>query len=373
MDRREIERLLAAIRQARASGERTGLATVVRVRGSAYRREGTRMLIRENGTYECALSGGCLEPSVAEAAVQVITTGSPVVVHYDLADDSLWGLGMGCSGAIDVRIEPLDHPDDAEIMADWLDVLERGEAAVLITPLSGASGRLLVRSDGDHAGRLSDPAMEQEALTCVRTRLGAAFPCSGAERIGSGEAFFEISQPAPELVIFGAGPDAVPLARQAWDQGFSVTAVDVRGTYLTRDRFPTAMLVPAHFTEFAAAVPLRAGSFVLVLNHHVERDQESLQFALDSDVAYIGVLGPRPRYEKLLAGLAAKGYVPSASSLLRVHSPVGLSIGAETPDEVAVSILGEILAIRRGFEGGFLSGSSSGLHRPDDKRLLTSS
>jgi len=378
MDRREIERLLAAIRQARASNERAAIATVVRVRGSAYRREGTRMLIRENGTYECALSGGCLEPSVAEAALRVITTGQPAVVQYDLADDSLWGLGMGCSGAIDVRIEPLDPPDPdgadgAEIMTAWLDVLEGGEAAVLITPLSGASGRVLVRSNGERVGHLSDPAMEQEALARVLSRLGAAFPQSGPERIGSGEAFFEISQPAPELVIFGAGSDAAPLARQAWDLGFSVTAVDVRGAYLTRDRFPTATLVPAHFSEFAAAVPLRAGSFVLVQNHHVERDQESLRFALDSEAAYIGVLGPRSRYEKLLAGLAAKGYVPSDSSLARVHSPVGLSIGAETPDEVAVSILGEILAIRRGFEGGFLSGSSGRLHRPDNKRLLTSS
>ena len=101
MDRREIELFLKAIRQARASGERAAIATIVRVRGSAYRREGTHMLIRPDGTYECALSGGCLEPSVADVAVRVIETGEPAVVNYDLADDSLWGLGMGCSGAID--------------------------------------------------------------------------------------------------------------------------------------------------------------------------------------------------------------------------------------------------------------------------------
>ena len=108
MDRREIDQLLDAIGRARQSGERAALATIVRIRGSAYRREGTRMLIRSDGTYECSLSGGCLEPSVAEAAVRVIDSGEPVVVNYDLADDSLWGLGMGCWGAIDVRIERLD-------------------------------------------------------------------------------------------------------------------------------------------------------------------------------------------------------------------------------------------------------------------------
>jgi xanthine dehydrogenase accessory factor len=373
MDRREIERFLGAIRQVRAAGEPAAMATIVRVKGSAYRREGTHMLIRPDGSYECALSGGCLEPSVARAAAGVIETGEPVVVCYDLGDDSLWGLGMGCSGAIDVRIERLDDLDRAEIMRTWLNVLERGEAAALVTPISGGSGRLLVRASGEHLGRLSDPAMEREALTRAGTRLRAAFPQSGPERVPGGEVFFEVSIPAPELVIFGAGPDAAPLAAQAWALGFSVTVVDVRQAYLTTDLFPRAKLVSAHFSEFATAVPLDAGSFVVVMNHHLERDEESLRYALDSGVAYIGVLGPRSRYEQLLTGVAAKGNTPSASELARVHSPVGLSIGAETPGEVAVSILAEILAVRRGFEGGFLSGFAGSLHTPDAKRFLATS
>ena len=142
MDRRETERLLAAIRQARAAASAAALATVVRVKGSAYRREGTRMFVRRNGTYECALSGGCLEPTVAEAAARVIATGDPVIVSYDLADDSVWGLGIGCSGAVDIRIERIG--DDA-MTNEWLAILERGEAAVLVTPLSGVSGRMIVR------------------------------------------------------------------------------------------------------------------------------------------------------------------------------------------------------------------------------------
>ena len=111
MDRRENEQLLKAIRQARAAGEAAALAMVVRIRGSAYRREGTRMFVRQDGSYECALSGGCLEPTVTEAAERVIATGEPVVVTYDLANDSVWGLGIGCSGAVDIRIERLE--DDA--------------------------------------------------------------------------------------------------------------------------------------------------------------------------------------------------------------------------------------------------------------------
>jgi xanthine dehydrogenase accessory factor len=370
VDRRETERLLDVIRQARADGEPAALATVVRVKGSAYRREGTRMFVRRNGTYECSLSGGCLEPTVAEAAARVIATGEPVIVSYDLADDSIWGLGIGCSGAVDIRIERLE--DDA-ITRGWLTVLERGDAAVLATPLSGVSGRMIVGGEGIIAGGLSDAAVQQEAVARARDRLRAPYPASGSESIGGAELFHEITMPPPDLVIFGAGHDAAPVARLAWTLGFAVTLVDVREAFLTPDRFPGATLACAHFSQFADRVKPRAGAFMLVMNHQVERDRESLRFALESDAAYVGVLGPRSRYENLLAGLAAQGYAPEASKASRVRSPVGLSLGAETPQEVAVSILGEILAIRRGFEGGFLSGSVRSLHRPEDKRLMARS
>jgi xanthine/CO dehydrogenase XdhC/CoxF family maturation factor len=370
MDRRETERLLEVIRQARTAGEPAALATVVRVKGSAYRREGTRMFVRQNGTYECALSGGCLEPTVAEAAARVIATGEPVVVSYDLADDSVWGLGIGCSGAVDIRIERLE--DDA-IARGWLAILERGEAAVLVTSLSGASGRMIVGGAGVIAGRLSDAVVEQAAVARARGRLRTPYPESGPEWIGSTEVFYEVATTPPDLVIFGAGHDAVPLAQLAWTLGLAVTVVDVREAFLAADRFPGATRVCAHFSQFADRVKPRAGAFILVMNHQVERDQESLRFSLESDAAYVGVLGPRSRYEKLLAGLAAQGYVPDASKISRVRSPVGLGLGAETPQEVALSILGEILAIRRGFDGGFLSGSVGSLHRPGDRRLLASS
>jgi xanthine/CO dehydrogenase XdhC/CoxF family maturation factor len=173
--------------------------------------------------------------------------------------------------------------------------------------------------------------------------------------------------------MFGAGYDAVPVAQLAWTLGFSVTVVDVRDAFLTADRFPGATLVGTDFSRLADRLHLPAGSFVLVMNHHVERDQDSLRFALESDAAYVGVLGPRSRLDKLLTGLAKQGYVPASTKLARVRNPIGLSLGAETAEEVAVSILGEILAIRRGFEGGFLNGSVRSLHRPDDKRLLARS
>ena len=328
MDRRETERLLEVIRQARTAGEPAALATVVRVKGSAYRREGTRMFVRQDGTYECSLSGGCLEPMVAEAAARVIATGAPVIVSYDLADDSIWGLGIGCSGAVDIRIERLD--DDA-VTGAWMTILECGDAAVLVTALSGVAGRLIVGDAGIVAGGLSDAAVEQQAVVRARGQLRAAHPASGPESIGDAEVFYEIAMPPPHLVIFGAGHDAPPVARLAWTLGFAVTVVDARKAFLAAERFPGAALVCAHFSQFADRVKPRAGAFMLVMNHHVERDQESLRFSLESNAAWVGVLGPRSRYDKLLAGLAAQGYAPDASKTARVRSPVGLALGAETP------------------------------------------
>src|SRR5262245_57243596 len=142
MNRRENARLIRAIDNARRAGQRIALATVVRVRGSAYRREGARIVVREDGSYECLLSGGCLEPAVAEIAAQVLASGQPVLREYDLEEDSIWSLAIGCSGAVDIYIERLE---DDPVINEWLGIIGGTEAAVLVKSLSGAHGQLLVR------------------------------------------------------------------------------------------------------------------------------------------------------------------------------------------------------------------------------------
>lgn len=368
MSRRETERILAVIRDVRQKGQRAALATVVRVRGSAYRREGAQIIIRDDGTHECLLSGGCLEPAVAEVAARVIATGEPALVAYDLEDDSVWGLGIGCTGAVDVYIERLE---DDPVTREWLAVLERAESGVLVTPLAGASGRVLVRPDGTMAGRLAP--LLPGAVEAARDRLRAAFPQSGSESIGDADLFLAVTMPPPELVLFGAGYDATPLARGAWELGFAVTLVDVREAFLTAERFPGMTRVLAQPGRFAEAVTLGRRSFAVVMHHHLERDREALQVALASNAPYIGVLGPRSRLQKLLTALAEAGYVPDRAALTRVRSPVGLALGAETPEEIAVSILGEVLAVERGFDGGFLSGRQTSLHRPAASRAMARS
>jgi xanthine dehydrogenase accessory factor len=370
MNRREAERFLSALADVRTSGGRAASATVIRVHGSAYRREGARMLVRPDGTYVCSLSGGCLEPAVADAAARVIETCRPATISYDLADDSIWSLNIGCSGAVDIRIERIE---DDEVTTAWLGVLERGEPALLLTRLSGAAARRLVFPSGISVGSIGDATLDARADTRAREHLAARYPCSAAEMLDGADVFFEVNQAPPELVVFGAGQDAVPLVQQAWMLGFDVTVVDPRAAYLDSDLFAGARLVLTGFDDLASAITLARGAFAVIMGHHMDRDRMALRFAVERDPAYIGVLGPRARYEKLLAQLKDEGVTPPATVADRLHSPVGLAVGAESPEEVALSILGEILAIRRGFAGGFLTGETGSLHRAGDSRAFARS
>lgn len=360
MNRREAERFLAALADVRASGGQAAVATVIRVHGSAYRREGARMLVRPDGTYVCALSGGCLEPAVADAAARVLATGKPAVVRYDLADDSIWGLNIGCTGAVDIRIERVE---DDEVTHAWLGAMQRGEPAVLLTALSGTTGRRLVRPGGDAVGRIHDPAVEAQADARARAVLAARRPVSGIETLDGAEVCVEVLEATPEIVVFGAGQDAVPLAEQAWALGFNVTIVDPRAAYLQESLFPHARRVLAPFEDLAARVTLPRGAFAVVMSHHMDRDRLALRHCIAHHPAYIGVLGPRARFDRLLADLREEGIVPADEMRTRIHSPVGLSLGAEAPEEVAVSILAEILAVRYGFTGGFLREARGAIHR----------
>ena len=156
MNAAETRALLAALQSALSRGQGAALATVVGVRGSAYRREGTRMLVLDDGAQVCMLSGGCLEAEVVEVTLEVIRTGQPALTHYDLSEDATWGLGIGCGGSVDVRVERVDPGDP--VTAAWLGALEEGRAAVLAVPLAG-EGRVFVTPDGEEVGRLSDPAL----------------------------------------------------------------------------------------------------------------------------------------------------------------------------------------------------------------------
>jgi xanthine dehydrogenase accessory factor len=374
MERQEINDILEGLHEARANGEGAALASVVRVRGSAYRREGARMLIREDGSHVCMLSGGCLEPEVVMGAKFVIEDRKPSLTGYDLTEDITWGLGIGCGGSVDIYVEPVLEED--QLLHTWLGLLERAELGVLATILpavvtgvpSAGLGRLLVREDGSTLGDL-EPELQPKILEAAREMMRALYPRAETKRFkrldgSSVDVFLDASAPAPELVIFGAGHDAIPLSARAVDLGWVVKVIDSRGRFLHPERFPGANLITAEPSDLESHISLGPRSFVMVMNHHLERDRICLRFALESATPYIGVLGPRKRFLEALEDLQKAGFEPDTSQLEKVRNPVGLDIGAESPSEVALSIMSELIAVRRGFAGGILNGRAGRIHDP---------
>lgn len=349
------------------------MATVVRVKGSAYRREGAKMLIDDQGTMTGIISGGCLEPDIAEAAKTVMTHEQPLIRHLNLDEDDVWGLGIGCGGTIDVYIESIKA---SPLLDAWVSAVKQEQVTVVATAIEVSAGselevgaRLLVPETGSPLGTLGSTSLDHAVIEAARQKLNQPDPRSETRRfnlLGSeyADVFLDVNVPLPELVIFGAGHDAIPLVEFAVRLGYNVTVVDARPAFATTERFPGATVIVAHPDELAQQVRLGPRSYVVIMNHHLVRDRAALRFALESAAPYIGLLGPRPRYLRLLDELRREGFEPAEESLARLHSPVGLDIGAESPEEVAVSILGEVLASRKGHGGGFLRNRQGAVHAP---------
>lgn len=368
--REEERQLLQAITDAKTSGRKAAIATVVRVVGSAYRREGTKMLIDEGGGQVCMISGGCLEQEVGAVAKEVMESGQAVVKFFDLDEEVVWGLGLGCGGAVDVYIEPLDTGAEFQM---WLETVQEQRAGALATVLNAREGssfqkasRLFIAEAGTTLGSLGSNNLNEQVLERAKEKMSQLYPRSETRTFKvNGEAvevFIDVNVPPPELAIFGAGHDAIPLASYAHKLGFRVTVIDARHAFVTSERFPNASLVRTHPSGFIEKVTLSPRTYVVLMNHHLERDKESLAFALTKNVPYIGVLGPRSRYERMLDALKDEGRLPLAKELAVVRNPIGVDIGADTPDEIAVSVMSELIAIRGEYKAGFLNERAGRIH-----------
>ena len=365
----EITDVLAAIESLAARGERMALATIVAVRGSTYRRPGARLLVPQEGTPVGNISGGCLEGDVADMARVVMDEGRPRLAGWDLTadDDAVWGLGLGCNGAIEVFIEPADRA--AEVAGALRMALQEERPICVVTVVeSGLEGvapgaRIVVPPEADRHGSLGDPTVDAEAEGAARDLLEAER--SEVRTFAGGvRAFVEVLEPPVRLVICGAGHDAIPLVRAASVLGWRVVVVDDREALLTRDRFPEATaFVHVDAPEDAAkAAGVDARTFVVVMTHNFLRDRAYLRTLLGSPAAYVGMLGPAARTQRLLMELADEGVGIPPERRERIHGPAGLDLGGEGPEEIAQSILAEIVAVRRGRDGGFLKERPGPIH-----------
>jgi len=366
----EIADVLAAIESLSAKGERMALATIVAVRGSTYRRPGARLLIPEDGAPVGNLSGGCLEGDVADMARIVMEEGRARLAGWDLTadDDAVWGLGLGCNGAIEVFIEPADRA--AEVAHALRTALQEERPICLVTVLESEipgrvapGARLVVRPDGEGKGSLGDPEVDAEATAAARELLTAER--SEIRTFAGGvRSFLEVLEPPLRLVICGAGHDAIPLVRAASVVGWNAVVVDDRSAFLTHERFPGAhafVHVDAPI-DAARAAAIDPRTYVVVMTHNFLRDKEYLRSLLTTDAAYIAMLGPAARTQRLLMELSDEGVAITDRIRDQLHGPAGLDLGAEGPEEIAQAIVAEIVAVKRGREGGFLRERPTPIH-----------
>ena len=371
----ELQDVLGAIEEGRARGEPMALATIVGVRGSTYRREGARLLVKKHGHPIGTISGGCLEGDVRVAAEEVMGSGTPQLLHFDLTadDEAVWGWGLGCNGVIDVFVEPAEGAGrTAEAIRD---AIERQEAVASVLVIEADEGsattpgaRLVVHQAGRVEGTLGDQSMDErcteEALRALRDGHSATVRIAGDVR-----AFIEVLAPATRLLVCGAGHDAIPLVRFASNLGLAVEVIDDREAFLKPARFPeAARLVKAEPVDAARAAEVDDQAFVIVMSHNFLRDKDYLRSFLGTAARYIGMLGPRARLDKILDALRAEGLKIRPEDLEVVHGPAGLDLGGDGPEEVGWAIVAEILAVQNGRTGGFLKDRTGPIHhRPSSQ------
>jgi xanthine/CO dehydrogenase XdhC/CoxF family maturation factor len=368
---KELLDILEAIRRFAASGDRLALATIISVRGSTYRRHGARLLLTAGQQMVGNISGGCLEGDIMVVADEVMASGTPRLVTYDLTadDDAVWGLGLGCNGAVDVFVEPVDPASPQWAL---LNEIGTGEGtAALVKALDGPrAGRwMLVRSGAAQEGSLGDASLDERAA-----RAAISAMVEGASRVvtlstgadtgtADGRLFVEVLRPPVRLVICGAGHDAVPVVQLAAQLGWRTVVVDQRQRFLTPERFPGAQqFIRAEPADAAARAPVDDRTYVVVMTHNYLHDRDLLRGFLTTPVRYIGMLGPRLRTEKILAELAASGVTISAADRARIYGPLGLDIGAEGPEAIALALLAEIQAVEAGRGGGLLRERKGPIH-----------
>jgi len=369
---KELHDILAFYESLKRTGKPCALTSIMKVQGSTYRRPGARMLVTGEGKTIGTISGGCLESDVAEKCKKVLATNQPQTAVYDMTaeDDAAWGLNQGCNGVIHLLLEPL-APNDAHL--DFLaECLKRKAPGAVATVFrvdgefkASVGTRLMLHENGAVQETIRNPALSASLLEACHEALVTRASRVKEFRFTEGvvEALIEAVEPSIPLFVFGAGYDALPLVTLAKELGWEVAVVDHRPAFASKERFPVAdAVILARPEDVGAAISLDKRSVAVIMTHNFGHDLELLKTLLPSPVAYIGLLGPTMRTERLLKNLRHNGFTPTDEQLARLHAPIGIDIGAESPEEIALAILAEIRAVLSKRSGGFLKNSSGPIH-----------
>jgi xanthine dehydrogenase accessory factor len=341
-------------------GDPVALATVVDTKKSAPQPPGTKMAINDAGRMAGAVSGGCVEGQVVQVAEGILKGAAPQLLNYGIADEDAWDVGLPCGGEISIWVETYDNDG---LQGRFRELGLEGGRGSLTTLLEGpdnVGAKLLLLEDETRAGSLGDPALDALAAE----KAGAAMWSERSELYEheGNTLFVDVVAPPPRLVIFGAVDFAAQLAAAAKLAGWRAFVVDPRKRFATPERFPEAERVIAAWPDKALEElgGIDRATSIAVLTHDPKLDDAVLKIALRSDAQYIGAMGSRRAQAKRRERLLAEGLTDE--DLERLAAPIGLDIGALSAAETAISILGEITAVRRGREGGRLKTVKGRIH-----------
>lgn len=371
---RESDEIIKAYDAAKHAGKQSVLATIVHLEGSSYRRPGARMLVLEDGRMIGAISGGCLEGDALKKALLTFTEKKSRLITYDTSDeeDSSVGVQLGCEGIIQVLFEWLDFNNPNNSIELLRKAISKRRNAVLVTLYDLSNKKAdqigacyLQEDDGSISGSLPGFADQNNIKKAIKESFetGSAifnvFELNGKTLYG----FIEFFQMPVSLVVVGAGNDAIPLTQFADQLGWDITIVDGRKTHAKQDRFINAcqVLVSKPAAVLNQLAIDRRTCFVL-MTHNYQYDLQMLKALLPLDIPYIGILGPKKKFQKMLDEIQSEGMELDEQLLSKIYAPTGLDIGAETPGEIASSIVSEIQAVLNQKNAQMLKWKTDSIH-----------
>ncbi|PWT97570.1 MAG: XshC-Cox1 family protein [Bacteroidetes bacterium] len=366
---KEIKAIVDAYTTIDFNKNRAALATVVRVEGSSYRRTGARMLVKDDGTYLGGISGGCLEGDALKRCRMAIEANEPSIITYDTTQDDGYqiGAGLGCNGVIDVLFTPLSESDEKNPVRQLSTLTGIRESRIFITVTaqencSVSQGTSFLFVDDQHfKNEFPDKDFTTEILQAIHDVSESQVSLSSIHTKGIKELklFVEVIQPVIHLVVFGGNYDVYPLMRIAKELGWKISLI-TNTSKADKTMYNTATEV---YSSKGVAMPdLDDRTAAILMTHDFRSDKLHLQELLNSKLGYIGMLGPRKRAEKIFSELAEAGIPISEMESKRIFAPCGLDIGANTPEEIALSIVAEIKAHFAGRSGSALRLRETPIH-----------
>ena len=364
---KELKNIISAIEDLKETGK-TALATLVKVSGSTYRSPGARMLISNNCNTIGAISGGCLESDVFEKAQTVIKSENPRLIKYDTTseEDMIWGLGLGCQGIAYVLIESLQENKLQEIAFIKKCLASRTYGAIAtVIIVEGETqaqlGQRLLLGEDTIINNLTDDNLLTEVLSDTKAALQNNQSILKEYNLEAGkiEVFIEVIQPPLSLIVFGAGYDVIPLMNFSKQLGWDVTVVDNRSREASKKRFEQADKIQLSAPEDVLEnIEITERTVAVVMSHNYLDDLEMLKLLVPSNLNYLGILGPKKRTNRILKELEEEGITSNAN----IYSPVGLDIGGDNAEEIALSIIAEIQAVISQRNAGFLKNRNAPIH-----------